>query len=155
MAIPNSQFFDYEVTLTREPDGSFAGTAASLQAARGQLPGLAGARPRVRVVGETIRVDSDAAEKPPPRWTAVFVVWFTALSNRWIERRSRSAQVRAFELTVPGIGDCLRPGVRLRLSHQVFVNPGISSVRLTDVVVRDGSDVIASWKPEAPVSVPW
>jgi hypothetical protein len=65
MAIPNSQFFDYEVTLTREPDGSLTGRAASLQAARGQLPGLAWARPRVRVVGETIRVDSDAAEKPP------------------------------------------------------------------------------------------
>ena len=155
MAIPDSQFFDYEVTLTREPDGSLAGTAASLQAARGQLPGLAGARPRVRVAGETIRVDSDVAEKPAPRWTAVFVVWFTPLNNRWIDRGNRSAQVRAFELTVPGIGDCLRPGARLRLSHHVIVNLGISSERLTDVVMTDGSGVIASWKPEAPVSVPW
>ncbi len=155
MAIPVSQFFDYEVTLTREPDGSFAGTAVSLQAASGLLPGLAGARPFVRVAGDTIRVKSDAAERPSRGWTALFVVWFTPLYNRWIDRRHRSAHVRAFELTAAGIAERLRPGVTLRLIHQVFVDPGVSNERRTDVVLTDRSNFIASWKPGDPVRVPW
>jgi hypothetical protein len=155
VAVPASECFDYEVTLTRGPDGCFEGIAVSRQTVDGGLPGMAGSRPRVRVAGETVRVESASPDEPLPRWTEWLVLWLPPLHDRWVARRLRGAQVRAFELAVPGIAEHLQDDIALRLRHNALVGPGTTSKLGTEVTLTDRQGVVAVWTPEQPVRSSW
>jgi hypothetical protein len=149
--------YDYDVTLATAPDGSFTGRAVSRQELSGCVPGLAGSRPRVRVAGETIRVESDPSERPPANWTywllaLVPVVWISPpfFINRWRDRQRRSAQVRAFDLLVPGILSQLRSGVTLRICQNAQI-----AKQLAEVTLGNGQIPLATWTPQEISRVPW
>jgi len=103
----------------------------------------------------TVRVESDPDEQPEPAWTAWLVAWSSRLHNRWVNRRHGKAQVRAIELVVPGLTERLRPGVTLRLRHQIHAGPGIATGLVTEVTLTEGPSLVATWTPAAPVRSPW
>jgi hypothetical protein len=128
MAIHASQRFDYEITpLPARPGESpyrpsttgWRCTTVNLQSSRGELPGLAGLRPTVRVEGDRLRVDSDPAERPPAAWTEWLTLVVPPLHDRWLDRCHRRAQVRAFEFDIPGLGARLREGLVLRVRFEI------------------------------------
>ena len=156
--------YDYDVTLAKAPDGSFTGSAVSRQEINGSVPGLAGSRPRVRVAGETIRVDSDPSERPLPNWAYWLLVLFPVawisppyFINRWHDRQRRSAQVCAFELLVPGILSQLRAGVTLRICKktQSRINDTTITEPLVEVTLADGQMPLAILTPQEISTVPW
>ena len=162
MAIPASGHFWYSAVLTRDEDGGYVAKAASLQAASGGPPGLAGLAPTLRVLDGVIRLEADPTERPPAPWTqwlllpSIFVPWLgTRLMNWWSGRRQRAAQVSVAELRIPGIDAELDEGVELRLRYVPLVNFGEPMKPLLEVaLLRDGS-VVKSWQPEALATEPW
>ncbi len=149
MASAFSQWFDYEVTLVparpreapyRDSSIGWTGTAVSLPASRGELPGLAGARPIVRVAGDRLRVESSPAERPAAAWTEWLVLLVPPLHRRWISRSLLGAQVRAFELDVPGLGVRLREPLVLRVRCEFSAPGGGSMDDLVVVSLREGAE---------------
>jgi len=163
MAVSTSEQCDYEATLAaRDEDGSYVVRAVSLQASSGSFPGLAGKQPLLRVGSETIRVESDPAERPPPPWTQWLSFPFFAivplgiwLNNRWIDRHHQSAQVRAFALSTPGIAEYTRPGAILRVRHEIHVSFDRATEPIIEVTLRDTGGQIACWHPPGLAPEPW
>ena len=162
MAVSTSAQCDYEATLTRDEDGSYVGRAVSLQVSCGSLPGLAGKQPMVRVRGETIRVESDPAERPPAPWTQWLSFPFFAilplgvwLNNRWIDRHQKGARVRAFSLSTPGIAERTRPDTILRVRHEIHGDFDRATERIIEVTLRDIRGQIARWHPQDFAPEPW
>jgi hypothetical protein len=156
MAVPSNLCFTYEATLSADAEGSYSGVATSLQALRGGPPGLAGGQPTIRVSGGRIRVESDARHRPPPPWTEWLVFWSGGLANRWVERRFRSARVRAFELEVPGMVTVLRDGAVLRLAREIIAGPGTLYEDKLTIVLRDEDGELGAWSPQRSIhEEPW
>jgi hypothetical protein len=148
MAVPGTQLFDYEVQLQRAPDGSYRGVATTLP---GNAPGgLAGRAPEICVTGDDLVARAQPSEAPPPRWLRVVVLlpvlWIpglgTWLANRYIAD-GRHAFARAFHLCVPGLGARLRPGIKLRLHHDIYGGMSLPT--------RQDNEVTVVGDPEAPV----
>jgi hypothetical protein len=145
MAIANNHWFDYEVALTTDEHGMLTGKAASLQARNGMLPGLAGLHPTVTVVGDLLLVESNPAERPPaPLWDWV-TLYLPFANDAYVSRRLRAAQVRSFELELPGLELRLKAGHVVRLTHQLITPPGRPLIRTTEVVVLDAGVEVARW----------
>ncbi len=147
MAVANCYWFEYDVTFSLDADGILQGTAVSLQAQRGWLPGLAGLRPTVTAIGDALRVESNPAEKPPAKawdWITAFIPF---AHNRYITRRLRAAQVQSFELQLPGLTRCIKPGCTANLV-QIYAplpNQPFSAERQCEVLLRQNGEEVNRW----------
>ena len=162
-AIDPSEGCDYRATLMPDAHGDYGGRAESFHEVRGAKSGLAGRRPRVRVVREIVQVYSRWFERRPPRWLCVCVDIFlvlmpfgTWLGNRWSNCQEQMASRRSFALDVPGISKYLRTGVTIRVVHKIEydvkrlpagrkVHWSIPTKATTYVTVLNGDHPVASW----------
>ncbi|MBN1611258.1 MAG: hypothetical protein JW940_31790 [Polyangiaceae bacterium] len=114
MAVCAAYTFDYEVRVAPGNDGSFEGTAASVQEKQGMLPGLAGPGPLVRIAGDRVEFLSQVLQSTAGRVIESLLVLIPPLCNLWIDRRLRQASVRRIDLCVPGLSEVIEAGHILR-----------------------------------------
>jgi hypothetical protein len=147
MAVGADQWFNYETTLILDADGVLHGSVINRQAQQGAVPGLAGLNPTVTVLGDTLLIESNSAEAPPhAAWD-----WITLLipfaHNAYVTRRLRAAQVRSFELVLPGLTKRLKPGYVMKLIQCYVPLPGnpFSVKRHCEVVLLEEEAEIYRW----------
>ncbi len=147
MAVASNQWFNYEITLMLNADGVLHGTVINRQAEQVALPGLAGSNPTVTVLGDTLLVESNPAEVPPHAlWD-----WITLLipfaHNAYVTRRMKAAQVRSFELVLPGFAERIKPGHVVKLVQCYVPLPGnpFSVKRHCEAVLLEAETEIYRW----------
>jgi len=145
MAVSNAHWFDYEVILLADANDQLVGKATSLQATSGALPGLAGLYPTVTVCGDTFVVESQANERPPARLWDYLTLFVPFAHGAYIDRCLRAAQVRAFELELPGLVSKVQPGHKIRLKRAILSGPGYRSAVPCEVTLFNGVDVVHVW----------
>jgi hypothetical protein len=149
MAIVGSQC-DYEATLACAAGNVLEGLAKSRLGVQDGRPALTGARPTIRVDGDVVRVASDPGDGPWSGWRGL------PLIGPWCHLTFRKAEVRGFELIVPGIGAALRSGYLVRLQlHRYGGGPGFEVVERAAVTLLDGSEPVGHWVVNCVKLVAW
>src|SRR5689334_8559765 len=98
MAVSSAYTFNYEVEVEPREGGGFNGSARSLQEAEGLLPGLAGARPIVNVVGDDLYFEARELPSALSNGLEAVSVLVPPLCNWLVDRRLRQASLRRIEL---------------------------------------------------------
>ncbi|HEY3498239.1 MAG TPA: hypothetical protein VGK73_26265 [Polyangiaceae bacterium] len=153
MAVSPEYSFDYEVILRVREGGGFEGTAESVQAREGLLPGLAGPCPVASVSGDDLRFEAPRLSVLEMLLEAFeFVV--PPLFNGLRQRRSARASVRAIELSVPGLGAALRNGSVLRATLVTEASVPVQPLQ-AHVSVRSEHGPIRTWESRLVQKLPF
>jgi hypothetical protein len=149
MAIVGSRC-DYEATLAAPAGSALEGQAKSRLSVQDRRPALAGNRPTISVDGDVVRVESDPHDAPWPGWRRLPAI------GPFCHLTFRKAELRGFELIVPGIGAVVRAGYvgRLQLDRHGG-GPGFEVVQRAAVTLLDGSEPVGRWVVNSMKLVDW
>jgi len=151
MAVSPIYSFDYEILVRASGDGSFAGSAVSLQTREGTAPGLLGSTPWLEVHADDLHLEAlPGQRRMADAWGWLFIwqllfIWYPPLFNLWGNWQERRASIKSIRATVPELGGALRAGQRLRVQLQFDPNAGAGPTPLVDVTLHDGQRVVQRW----------
>ena len=151
MAVPLTYSFDYEISLRASGDGSFAGSAVSIQEREGMVPGLLGSTPRLEVRADDLRLEAlPGQRRMADAWGWLFIwqllfIWYAPLFNLWGNWQERRASLKSIRLMVPELGSALRDGQTLRVRLQFDPNTGPGPTPRVDVTLLDGQRTVQRW----------
>jgi hypothetical protein len=151
MAVSLSYCFDYEISLRASSDGSFAGSAVSIQEREGVTPGLLGSTARLEVRADDLHLEAlPGQRRMADAWGWLFIwellfIWYSPLCNLWENWQERRASLKSIRLTVPELGSALHDGQTLRVQLQFNMNTGAGPTPLVDVTLLDDQRVVQRW----------
>jgi hypothetical protein len=151
VAVPLNYSFDYEILVRASSDGSFAGSAVSIQEREGVLPGLLGSTPWLEVHADDFHLEAlPGQRRMADAWGWLFIwqllfIWYPPLFNCWGNWQERRASVKSIRLTVPELSGALRDGQTLRVQLQFDMNTGPGPTPRVDVTLLDGQRTVRRW----------